>query len=322
MLRLLNRESRKLRERFGFTLIELLVVIAIIAILIGLLLPAVQKVREAAARSQCQNNLKQVALASHNFHDQNMRLPPLQGRDGIQSGSNPPWGSAQFYLLPFVEQGALFQAAYDPTNPDGNGSTAGYRPWIGPLNSTGVKAYVCPADASIPSRGTDTFTPTNPGAPAWNQSWSLTSYAANAQVFAKVTNTTTFAATGPFYEGQARIPATFGDGTSNTILFSEKVGMCNGSMNSWVFWWSGTWVPMIGNGAAQTVGVASMFQVNPKWQTGSTPACDPLRASTPHQSMQLALGDASVRAVTSSLSPATWWNAITPNDGNVLASDW
>jgi prepilin-type N-terminal cleavage/methylation domain-containing protein/prepilin-type processing-associated H-X9-DG protein len=155
----------------GFTLIELLVVIAIIAVLIGLLVPAVQKVREAAARLQCSNNLKQLGLALHNYHDTNNAFPPSCWKKAIQdpttgaAGSltyqqNHPYNPAalhwSFLILPYVEQDNLYKTipfAPPPAPPPGSGSnppnletsTAWLNPPYLTLLQTPVKIYRCPS---------------------------------------------------------------------------------------------------------------------------------------------------------------------------------
>src|SRR5438128_5673140 len=179
MLRMLR--ARALR---GFTLIELLVVIAIISILIALLVPAVQKVREAAARTQCTNNLKQMTLGMHNYHDSRKKLPPLLGDDRGTAASawgapGGGWSNPLFWLLPYIEQDNLFKST-DMVNV--NPALAGcYRPWDasgGGASTPGtyqkrVAIYNCPSDPSVDGDGT----------PSGLSPWKGSSYGSNGQVF-------------------------------------------------------------------------------------------------------------------------------------------
>jgi prepilin-type N-terminal cleavage/methylation domain-containing protein len=168
----------------GFTLIELLVVIAIIAILIGLLLPAVQKVREAAARMSSTNNLKQIGLAAHNYHDQNNRLP----LNGSNTATQVDWCWA-FQILPYVEQDNMFKAAMAGT----------------PVTNAGVKTYLCPARGRIP------FSTAGANSPGFNGPF--TDYKINWVSFVNASNN------GTTILSMSQITAN--NGTSNTIYVGE-----------------------------------------------------------------------------------------------------
>jgi prepilin-type N-terminal cleavage/methylation domain-containing protein/prepilin-type processing-associated H-X9-DG protein len=127
-------------HRRGFTLIELLVVIAIIAVLIGLLLPAVQKIREAANRMTCSTNLKQLAIAMHAYHDSNGKLPPGVGPFGCC------WGTWQVHVLPYLEQGNMFSHYVNLGGNDTTGPRYGETPNVTQITSNRLKILTCPSD--------------------------------------------------------------------------------------------------------------------------------------------------------------------------------
>jgi prepilin-type N-terminal cleavage/methylation domain-containing protein len=195
-------------SRRGFTLIELLVVIAIIAILIALLLPAVQQAREAARRTQCKNNMKQLGLALHNYHDTAGRFPYRMGGT-TGAGTNGDRGSGMTLLLPYFEQSALYNqisgalGTFPPFGDDCGDATT-YAPWRNDL-----PPLLCPSSPTIKHW----ISLTHYGFSAGDSAWWATPYLS----FANARNLVR----GPFgFQTNKRI-ADLSDGTSNTILMGE-----------------------------------------------------------------------------------------------------
>jgi len=287
------------RKRAGFTLIELLVVIAIIAILIGLLLPAVQKVREAAARMSCSNNLHQMGIAYANY------ASAFNGKVPGYAGSTQPFVE----MLPQLE-GDNYKAL---TN-----LSIAFKPYVCPSDNTNANGLFSSSAGTYATQG------------------GANSYAINV-----------LCTTGCSY------PAGFPDGTSNTVVFAERIASCNsttsgGVVNS-VNLWAGGWsnpTPQTPPGAGASslaipAGLSSYFSPTStalvpaatntgefnNLNTNNTPirnvsACVAAAPSTFHTAgIQVALGDGSCRTV--GIGAATSWRyATVPTDGTSLGTDW
>jgi prepilin-type N-terminal cleavage/methylation domain-containing protein len=294
------------RKRLAFTLIELLVVIAIIAILIGLLLPAVQKVREAAARMKSSNNLKQLTLASHTYESAMGKIP-----GNIETNSNGFAVSTMWLLLPYIEQTNLYEAS--------GVSNAAYLANANQIPS----AFIAPLDNSLPG-GTSTIGTTV---------WGRCNYAPNHAVFGTPGGAGTFTgASNASFDNQKRKISTITDGASNTVMFGERYAQCSTGGSLWAYrnsdpaptgpafpgwarmaFFPSNWV---------TNNQSAPFTATPPQNKPTVANCSPYNLQAfSSAGCQISMCDGGVRTVRTSISSTTWYAAIWPDDGIPLG-DW
>jgi prepilin-type N-terminal cleavage/methylation domain-containing protein len=349
------RISLTRRRWFGFTLIELLVVIAIIAILIGLLLPAVQKVREAAARAKCMNNLKQLGLAAHNYFDANGSLPPAvqmnyaqAGNWGLTSDLNQPFGpNWAVFILPYIEQDNLFKSV-DVAGYHNSGS----QNWRN-LRGTTVPTFLCPLE----TRGNVPFGTGSASAGGYS-GWARGNYAANAGpgYWADTVNGSggdieiNWGSGNWIYGNKPVMGINYGakinlisaeDGTSNTILFNHlRVGVeARDSRGSWALGmpgasvtvanaWGDSPTPNDNNEASDDVQYCDQFfysGIGTNDLMGCWTGCWSWQAQARSKHSvgnPTCFADGSVRTISNAVSNQTWAYLLSPNDGRALGTDY
>jgi prepilin-type N-terminal cleavage/methylation domain-containing protein/prepilin-type processing-associated H-X9-DG protein len=317
-----------MRVRRGFTLIELLVVIAIIAVLVGLLVPAVQKVREAANRTSCTNNLRQLGLAAHNYHNAIKAFPPGMNQAPYASAPKFRGYSLFVYLLPYFEQDNLYRQ-WDFANPLNN-LVGG----LGARTATVLPGLLCPSDVILANPDTSSGRP-----------YALTSYGGNGgrRSFDPTAATTDgiFHTTGPAAQpapNQRPVRlADIRDGTSNTLLFGERshtdanydsfaaAGLASRSgMGSWGWWAVSEGRLAIGDvtmSAYVPINYRTPFAYSSGW-TGSFLPFEEQRVcawgSNHPGGANFTLADGSVRFIQESISLSTLQQLSTRSGGEVI----
>jgi type II secretory pathway pseudopilin PulG len=286
-------------------LIELLVVIAIIAILIALLVPAVQKVRDAASRTQCLNNLKQIGLALHGFHDTNKKLPPGQFNALATEAPGYIYNRACWYqvLLPFVEQNSI----YTIQQPWFTAGVSGNNAINAPQHETIVSLFVCTSD-----RGSPKVMTAGAATPAASQGFhSNYVLCGGSTVFGNSGGGTSL--NGPFFSFSKTRLTDIADGTSNTLFASEIVLVPDTTLHDLRGRVSNTWQGNVLfstlNGPNTTVGDVSSYCI-----TGPMAPCAPLSTSNVVQyarsfhsgGVNALMGDGTVRFVSNNVTLTTW----------------
>jgi len=348
--RIANSHSRPTAGRSGFTLIELLVVIAIIAVLIALLLPAVQQAREAARRTQCKNNLKQLGLALHNFHDTYLRFPPGGANDKTPYGTSSTgggWGSSwKVYILPYVDQAPIFNLWVFDGNGNGSGYNNGSNPGLVATTGLKIPSYRCPS-SSVPEmygtqRGSQQVTSYTGTAGAANDQAGMPTSKSPFNVYSTNNCCSGTAglnsANGMLSANTHKNMRDCTDGTTNTILVHEESDFLRGANNVPVN--SGTnpitsqgphgWPMGVGSANEGTAYTDRTFNCatvryginqtgfsdsgGTQWNTGSN---QPIR-SQHVGGAHILLTDGSVRFLSTNLDLNTLFRLASSNDGDVV----